>query len=71
MSLPDAQTAFLASAVRFIVPEVVLLATACALFLLAVFLPRRPFALAVGMLGVASAVVATLDYGVEESTLFA
>jgi len=46
---------FLTGAYRFVLPETVLLGTACVLFVLAVTVPRRAVAVAVGLLGVAAA----------------
>jgi NADH-quinone oxidoreductase subunit N len=56
---------FLTTAYRFVLPETVLLGTACLLFVLAVTVPRRAVAVGVGLLGVLGAAVVAALVGVE------
>ena len=55
--LSEVRQEFLTGAYQYVLPETVLLGTACVLFVLAITVPRRMVAVGVGLLGVAGAAV--------------
>ncbi|MCZ2343199.1 MAG: NADH-quinone oxidoreductase subunit N [Bacteroidales bacterium] len=69
-SLADVQNALLAGAVHFVLPEVVLVGTACLLFVLAVVYPRRTAAVGLALIGLTWAVALTYSVGSGETTAF-
>lgn len=56
-SLAEVQQTYLAEAYRFLLPEMVLLGTACLLFVLAVVAPRRSYAFALAFAGLIGAAI--------------
>lgn len=69
--MPSAvQTELFRAAFGMIVPEAVLVGTACVLFALAVAVPRRTLALLVALAGVAGAAVAAAAFGPDELSAF-
>ncbi len=63
--LRDVHQEFLTGAYQYVLPETVLLGTACVLFVLAITVPRRAVAVGVGLLGVAGAAALAALVGVE------
>lgn len=69
-SLADVQNALLAGAVEFVLPEVVLVGTACLLFVLAALYPRRTVAVGLTLIGLIGAVALTYSVSAQEITSF-
>lgn len=64
-SLHEVQQEFLTSAYQFLLPEMVLIGVACALFLVAVIAPSRARALSFAMIGIIGAAVVTVLVSME------
>jgi NADH-quinone oxidoreductase subunit N len=69
-SLPQVQAEYLTSAYQLVLPETVLVGTACALFLLALVTPRRGPAVGVAALGLVAAAVTAYAVGASEVAQF-
>lgn len=68
---PEIQTEFLTGAVRFVIPEVILLGVACLLFVQAVILPARWLSVVLGLGGIIAAAIVALVFDVRGSEVAA
>jgi NADH-quinone oxidoreductase subunit N len=68
---PEIQTEFLTGAVRFVIPEVILLGVACLLFVQAVILPARWLSVMLGLGGIIAAAIVALVFDVRGSEVAA
>lgn len=59
-AFPAIQTEFLAGAVRFVIPEIILVGVACLLFVQAVILPARWLSVVLGLGGIVAAAVVAI-----------
>ena len=68
---PEIATEFLTGAVRFVIPEVILLGVACLLFVQAVLLPARWLSVVLGLGGIVAAAIVALVFDVRGSEVAA